>query len=1084
MKNPLQFRFIRTVAVVLACCAAQPLPAQPLQNALFTAGTSAVDAQGDDWAFLLFQLTTSAEDLFGRRLTVYEKPGGLDDPGTFAKSGNVALQTRPEVIKLLLKRAAALGQSPGDLSLAIDELFGELAPAPELPVEEKLSAVIRGSIDDPRQFANLMFLARMHPGVSLALGLAHAQRIGPGLTTFEIRELGPLDAEVGVVGRVVVEAGNPVLLPAAFAPVNVPETSPKGHLNARLRWGVSDDLRRLSLLQYGFNVYRVDQSRVETFDWDQDPPPPGLLADLAPTEPDINRVNRSPVLPSAVFGEIDALDLAADPATFFIADDNGLVEEDAVPFNDGDRFYYFIAARDILGRDGETSPGTLVVIYDRVPPNAPRMPEVSNLTTYVDGVEDTRLKITWRQPQPLAGEAIAGYYVYRWDTPGDVQKFAVNPLVNRISGFIPHLPGESHNSYLDAGDGAPTVPDSYDQTYWYTVRAVKQTVLPPHAAPLSPNSAPAFGVLRNREAPEGPDGRVFITCCLPDVQPDRVEDVPSSAEDANDPLRFVLDLICTRAATGIAWAEFAANDERDPANFIGRYNFQFFRNNVRARVSRGRAIVDGTITIYCRVGDAAGNVSEWVALEERDLPQNGFVRQYRFAADEACEEVLLDPLDISGHCKVHSPGGLKIPADPQALPQDGENPSNPIKLTFELTDRSEEYRVYRRVDQGDLTLWRQGLADEAEANEIILEDGALPPNAGEVAYFGQLLDDNGNASELKLLGTHVAVAQPAPDPLLGPPEIDGAEADPRMRIRWFCPPHGVERFHVILGTEVGFPPLSISPDLSDNTESPQNKLVLNPNENPDSDPDAINVGFYWTPSVDAGFGPGPDYELSIPVTPGRTYHVQIRSVALNGGEFRYSLPYTFVWPAEGFDDLTGPDVPWPARPLPPTDPDFDSGIVPIRVFTSDFNGLGVVIGEAPPEAVNQDGDLANPDDDIRNYLFPQGLESELLLLPMMLYRYQVASDAFPEPGGDLIQVTPLIERIVTVPTAAASEIRDPFIKLYRPGTGADPTVPFSVVLLDYQPAVRTASYAYVLVRYKQNGEIASVHPIPSIHVAL
>jgi hypothetical protein len=207
-------------------------------------------------------------------------------------------------------------------------------------------------------------------------------------------------------------------------------------------------------------------------------------------------------------------------------------------------------------------------------------------------------------------------------------------------------------------------------------------------------------------------------------------------------------------------------------------------------------------------------------------------------------------------------------------------------------------------------------------------------------------------------------------------------------------------------------------------------------------------------------------------------------VALNGGEFRYSLPYTFVWPAEGFDDLTGPDVPWPARPLPPTDPDFDSGIVPIRVFTSDFNGLGVVIGEAPPEAVNQDGDLANPDDDIRNYLFPQGLESELLLLPMMLYRYQVASDAFPEPGGDLIQVTPLIERIVTVPTAAASEIRDPFIKLYRPGTGADPTVPFSVVLLDYQPAVRTASYAYVLVRYKQNGEIASVHPIPSIHVAL
>jgi hypothetical protein len=1071
--------------LALIACLGLPLPAQPLDNALFTAATSATDQQGDEWAFLLFQLTTAPEDLFSRRLTVYAKPGGLDDPGTFTRTGNVGLQTNPAVIKVFLNRAAALGESPGDLNFALDELFGDLVPDPTIPVEEKLSAVIRGSLNDPREFANLMLLGRMHPGVSLSLGLAHAQRIGPGLTTFEVRELGPLDTELGVVARVVVEAGNPIVLPAAYAPVNVPETSALGHLNARLRWGVSDDLRRNALLQYGYNVYRVDRDTAENFGWDEEPPPPGVLASLAPTEPDINRVNRAPVLPTLIFNEVEALDLEADPKNFFIADDNGLVEDDAIPFNDGDMFYYFVAARDILGRDGETSPGTLVVILDRIPVDAPRMPEVTNDVVYTGGQEDVRLLITWRQPEQQPGAVIAGYYVYRWLTPGDVQRFAKNPFTNRISGFIPYIPGATHNSFRDDGEGAPNIDDNPDQTFWYTVRAVKNTFLQHQFAPISPNSAPAFGVLRNRDAPEAPTGQILITCCLPDVEADRVEDVPSTATSANDPLRFVLDLIATRSSSKIAWAEFAAMDERDPDLFIGRYNFIGFRKNVRARVVRSRAIVDSTIRIYCRVGDAHGNVSEWVPLEERNLPQVGFVRQYRFLAFESCEEVLLDPMDPSGHCKVHSPGGFPIPDLPFAPPpQDGDKPSNPIKVKFELTDRAEEYRLYRRVDQGDLTLWRQGLADEAEAKEIVQADGALPPNAGEVAYFGQLLDDNGNASELKLLGTHVAVAQPAPTPLLGPPEIDGTEADPRMKIRWFCPPEGVERFHLILGTPVGFPPHSLGDSgLSTNQESPMNKIVLNPQEAPDVDPNAINAGIYWTPAVGAGFGPGPDYEVSIPVQAGRTYHVQIRAVAKNGGEYRYSLPYEFIFPTEDMDALSGPDVPWPARPLPAPGSAFDSGIVPVRVTSMDFNGLGVVIGSVPASAANQFGTaLVNRDDDIRSYLYPQGFENPEDLLPMMLYRYQVASEAFPNPSGDLIQVTPLMQTIATHATAAEREIRDPFIKLYRGGSAPDPSIPFSIVLLDYQPAIRTASYAYVLVRFQPNGEIASVHPVPSIHV--
>jgi hypothetical protein len=1067
---------VLALAIVLAAPGLAPAQA-PLQNALFTAGTAAKDNQNDDWAFLLFQLTADIETLFTRRLAVYQKPGALDAPGAFTHSGNVALQDNPTVIKGLLNRAAALGQAPGDLNFAIDELFGELVPSPDLAVEQKLSAVIRGSVGDPRQFANLMLLARMNPGVSLALGLAHAQRINAGTTTFEIRELNPAGAEIGVVGRVAVVAGQPVLLTAPHAPVAVPETSALGHLNARLRWGVPDDLRRLSLLQYGFNLYRVNKDYAESLGWEVNPPAHGVLAAAATAIPEVRHVNRAPVLPTAIFNEIQALDLNADPKTFFIADDNGLAGDNPVPFKDGARYYYFVAARDILGRDGHTSPGTEVMLFDRVPPNAPRRPDVSNLTTYAGNQESHRLQVRWRQLESTPLEPISGYYVYRWNSPGDVQKYAVNPLVNRISGLIPQVPGETRLTFVDDGAGAPTAPADHDKTFWYSVRAVKQTAA---GGNLSPNSAPAFGVLRNRFAPAAPEGKVFITCCRPDVQPDRVEDVADPA--AADPLRAIFDLVCTRDSRTVAWAEFALNDIRDPEQFVGRYHFQFFRKQVRARLDLGRALVaGGSTTVYCRVGDSGSKASGWVQLTERGAPAVGSVRRFLFEAGELCEEVELTDKSIADGCDSHSPGGLKFPAGPLAIPQDGENPANPIKLELTLTERAREYRVYRRVDQGDLSLWRQGLDDEAAANKIVLEDGALPPNAGEVSYFGQFLDDNGNASEFKLIGKHVAVAQPAPRPMLSPPEIAGSDADPRMKIRWFSPPHGVERFAVILAVDPGPVPDSISPDLSTNTESPQAKFNLKANA--DAEPQNIVFGAYLTPTLDGGFGPGPDYEISIPVQKGRVYQVQIRAIAKANGAYSYSTAYSFQWPTEGHEEATGPNVPWPARPTPPVSPAFAADLAPVRVQHPDFNGLGVVIGHIPQPAMNPTGSLIGEDADIRSYLFSAGDESGNALLPLMLYRYQIPGTAFPTPSRDLIQVTPLMQNIASAPAGGQRLIRDPYIKLIGPDpSSGGPDDPWKIVLLDTQPAVRGAAYTYVLVRFRKDGEIASVHPLPSILV--
>ena len=52
-------------------------------------------------------------------------------------------------------------------------------------------------------------------------------------------------------------------------------------------------------------------------------------------------VNRLPVL----------MNVDSDPNMGFVLDDNWVGDEDGVPFKNGEQFYYYVAARDLLGRE-------------------------------------------------------------------------------------------------------------------------------------------------------------------------------------------------------------------------------------------------------------------------------------------------------------------------------------------------------------------------------------------------------------------------------------------------------------------------------------------------------------------------------------------------------------------------------------------------------------------------------------------------------------------------------------------------------------------------------------------------------------
>jgi hypothetical protein len=360
------------VRLLLLVLATTPVSAASVGQDILIAGTTVHDSQGRDWAYLVWQVSDPAV-VRSRMFAVYAKGGGANSAALYQRQAILGIQTDPIVIQPLLQRAVHLGQDLNRLDDTINSLFETLMPDPTLPLAQKLAGVIAGSLANPDHFKNLILMSRMHPAVALCLGWAHAEQIpGPAgtPTTFEVRvyEMAA-DRDVGVVGRATVRAGQPIVLPAPGAPVEVHDITAKGDLNAKMRWSTPDPLRRVSMLQHGFNIYRVPKAIAEANNWDATPPTPAALLTVVQSNPTVHRLNRVPVLNPRDYSQAEAADLIGDAMTFFFSDwndrfnPNTTVTQD--DFVNGAQFYYFLTARDLLGRDGLVSSGTLMTICSR-----------------------------------------------------------------------------------------------------------------------------------------------------------------------------------------------------------------------------------------------------------------------------------------------------------------------------------------------------------------------------------------------------------------------------------------------------------------------------------------------------------------------------------------------------------------------------------------------------------------------------------------------------------------------------------------------------------------------------------------------
>ncbi len=108
------------------------------------------------------------------------------------------------------------------------------------------------------------------------------------------------------------------------------------------------------------------------------------------------------------------------------------------------------------------------------------------------------------------------------------------------------------------------------------------------------------------------------------------------------------------------------------------------------------------------------------------------------------------------------------------------------------------------------------------------------------------------------------------------------------------------------------------------------------------------------------------------------------------------------------------------------------------------------------------------------------------LLPIVIYREQLTNALFPRVSGDIVQVTPLIERIpwimdanrtVTIPDrlfAGFTEYDNAFYHLYH----------YYFYVRDLQPVQLGAAYRYFVVRFNAQREVQEILNAGDVTVAV
>jgi hypothetical protein len=393
----------------------------------------------------------------------------------------------------------------------------------------------------------------------------------------------------------------------------------------------------------------------------------------------------------------------------------------------------------------------------------------------------------------------------------------------------------------------------------------------------------------------------------------------------------------------------------------------------------------------------------------------------------------------------------------------------------------------------------------------------MPPSAALLCYYVQLLDEHGNGSPMSFLGCKEVKPAHLPRPVLSQPQVAGDAGNPQVVMNWFCPTSGVYRFEVLVqradhpggGVPLYFSSGNLATLSAYNTNNSYTGLQENPKSVSRFDAALL------TPPAGPNFGPGPKFQLTANLLTNVPYNIAVAAMDDQGNAGEPSKVWKFTWKAT---NAFSP-VPWPARPVPtvnafddiaPAPPAVQPRVAAVLLYNinSALDGnypVGIRIGNLtpvgyPPENIGTTNfftyPIPKPSALLYSTLSPQIDPNTMLfkrlsnhptrtgesLLPIVVYRQQVANLVFPKVSGTLTQVTPLLEHLAYGTTLVSNAFYNVTIYDRLIAGGTEGRNGEFLYLRDQQPVMLGASYQYFVVRMNDQREIAEIIPAGTVTI--